>query len=85
MVFIKIKHKIDSDATYSDATYSTIIKFPILEISTEWDVVFYLCPMHFERYRYFDLFMLQGVAALKLKGILYFLNSLHTQPSKHIF
>ena len=29
--------------------------------------------------------MLQGVAALKLKGNLYFLISLHTQSNKHIF
>ena len=31
------------------------------------------------------LFMLQGVAALKLKGNLNFLISLHTQSNKHIF
>ena len=43
---------------------------------------FYLCPVqHFERH----LFMLQGVAALKLKGNLYFLISLHTQSNKRIF
>ena len=29
--------------------------------------------------------MLQGIAALKLKGNLYFLTSLHTQSNKHIF
>ena len=29
--------------------------------------------------------MLQGVAALKLKGNLYFLISLQTQSNKHIF
>ena len=29
--------------------------------------------------------MLQGVAALKLKGSLYFLIRLHTQSNKHIF
>ena len=43
---------------------------------------FYLCPVkHFERH----LFMLQGIAALKLKGNLYFLCRLHTQFNKHIF
>ena len=29
--------------------------------------------------------MLQGLAALKLKGDLYFLSSLHTQSNKHTF
>ena len=29
--------------------------------------------------------MLQGVAALKLKGNLYFLSSLHTQSNKQLF
>ena len=35
MVFIEIKHKIDSDATYFNP-HLTIIKFPTLEISSQW-------------------------------------------------
>ena len=33
---------------------------------------------------FLEAFMLQGVAALKLKGNIYFLISLHTQSNKHI-
>ena len=43
---------------------------------------FDLCPIQdFQRH----LFMLQGVAALKIKRDLYFLNGLHNQSNKHIF
>ena len=81
MVFIEIKNKIDSDVTYFKA-YLTIIKFPTLKISVEWGGVFTYVPQNIlSTY----IFMLQGVAALKLKDNLYFLSSLHTQSNKHIF
>ena len=82
MVFIEIKNKIDLDVTYFKA-YLTIIKFPTLKISMEWGGVFTYVPYNILRSTY--IFMLQGVAALKLKDNLYFLSSLHTQSNKHIF
>ena len=82
MVFIEIKNKIDLDVTYFKA-YLTIIKFPTLKISMEWGGVFTYVPYNILRSTY--IFMLQGVAALKLKDNFYFLSSLHTQSNKHIF
>ena len=75
MVFIEIKNKIDLDVTYFKA-YLTIIKFPTLKISMEWGGVFTYVPYNILRSTY--IFMLQGVAALKLKDNFYFLSSLHT-------
>ena len=43
-------------------------------------LVLIMAPMTF-----LETFKLQGVAALKLKGNLYFLISLHTQSNKQIF
>ena len=79
LVFIEIKHKIGSDVTYFKL-HLTIIKFPTPEILSEWGGGFTSAS-----YIFGGIFMVQGVAALKLKGNLYFLINLHTQSNKHIF
>ena len=78
MVFIEIKHKIGSDVTYFKL-HLTIIKFPTPEILSEWGGGFTSVS-----YIFGGIFMVQGVAALKIKGNLYFLINLHTQSNKHI-
>ena len=80
LVFFEIKHEIDLHAIHFKL-HSIIIKFPTLEISIEWSGSTPCTERYFER----NLFIMQGVAAWKLKGNLYFLCSLPTQSSKHMF
>ena len=81
-VFIekKKKKKIDLDATYFKL-HLTIVKFPTLESSSEWDVGFTYVLYNIFR----DIYLCWKVATLKLKGNIYFLITLYAQSNKNIF